>query len=158
LFEAPSAFAASAALVDCALAPDPAGFVVTCTVVFDGCDAGCDFLPLNGGMGGMTMLILPLLLAAVVDALVATTDGLLTSFEEVTPVPETILEVDVVTLFAVAGVGWLAAGAALSAAVAPIARACVDEASLADFSMMARCFSSSLAIIFTRSSGMGLFN
>ena len=110
-------------------------------------------------MGGMTILILPLLLAEAVGALVATMEGLLTSFEvEVVLVPETLPEVDVITLFVVAGTGWLAAGATLSAAVAPIARACVDAASLVDFSMMARCFSSVLARIFTRSSGMGLFN
>ena len=91
--------------------------------------------------------------------LVATTEGLLTSFEEVVLVPETLPEVDGTTLFAIGTVGGLiTVGVALSAAVAPIARACVDAASLVDFSMMARCFSSSLAIIFTRSSGMGLFN
>ena len=127
-------------------------------VVFDGCDAGCDFLPLKGGMGGMTMLILLLLLAVGVGTLAATTDGLLTSFEEVELVLETLPEVDVITLFAVAGGGWLTAGATLSAAVAPIARACADTASLVDLSIMARCLSSSFARIFTRSSGMGLFN
>lgn len=87
-----------------------------------------------------------------------TTDGLAASFEEVEAVPETLPEVDGVTLFVPVGVGGLAAGVALSAAVAPIARACVDEASFVDFSMMARCLSSSLARILTRSSGMGLFN
>ena len=93
--------------------------------------------------------------------LVATTEGLLTSFEEAVLVPETLPEVDGTTLSlcAIGTVGGLIfVGVALSAAVAPIARACVDAASLVDFSMMARCFSSFLAIIFTRSSGMGLFN
>ena len=105
LFVAPSAFPESAAFASCVIVPDPAGFVVTCTVAFGGCGVACDFLPLNGGMGGMTMLILPLLLAAVMDALVATTDGLLTSFEEVVLAPETLPEVDGETLFAVAGIG-----------------------------------------------------
>jgi hypothetical protein len=50
LFAATSAFAASAALVDCAFVPDPEGFVVTCVVLLDGCVADCDFLPLKGGM------------------------------------------------------------------------------------------------------------
>jgi hypothetical protein len=106
----------------------------------------------------MTILTLAFLLAVEVGALVETTDGLAASFEEVEPVPETLPEVDGVTLLVPVGVGGIAAGVALSAAVAPIARACVDEASLVDFSMMARCLSSSLARILTRSSGMGLFN
>jgi hypothetical protein len=106
----------------------------------------------------MTILILPFLDVVAEGVLVTTTEGLLTSFEEVAPVPETLPEVDGATLLAVVGVGGLAAGVALSAAVAPIARACVDAASFVDFSMIARCFSSSLARIFTRSSGMGLFN
>ena len=40
----------------------------------------------------------------------------------------------------------------------PIARACDDSASLLDFSLISRCFSSSLARIGTRSSGIGLFS
>lgn|SRR6266404_5050081 len=106
----------------------------------------------------MTILILPLLVAVEVGVLVETTDGLAASFDEVEPVLETLPEVDGVTLLVTVGVGGLAAGVALSAAVAPIARACVDAASLVDFSMIARCLSSSLARILTRSSGMGLFN
>jgi threonine dehydratase len=94
----------------------------------------------------MTIPILPLV-ATAGGVLAATMEGLLTSFEEVEPVLETLPELDGTTLFAVVGVGGLAAGVALSAAVAPIARACVDAASLADFSLMARCFSSSLARI-----------
>jgi hypothetical protein len=94
----------------------------------------------------MTIPILPLV-AAVGGVLAATMEGLLTSFEEVEPVLETLPELDGTTLLAVVGVGGLAAGVALSAAVAPIARACVDAASLTDFSLMARCLSSSLARI-----------
>ena len=91
--------------------------------------------------------------------LVATVEGLLTSFEDVVLVPNTLPEVDGTTLFAIGTVeGLVTVGVALSAAVAPIARACADEASFVDFSMMARCLSSFLAMIFTRSSGMGLFN
>lgn len=105
----------------------------------------------------MTILTLPLVTAAG-GVLGTTTEGLLTSFEEPEPVLETLPELDGTTLFAAVGVGGLAAGVALSAAVAPIARACADPASLIDFSLMARCFSSSLARICTRSSGMGLFN
>lgn len=106
----------------------------------------------------MTIFILPFLVAVEVGVLVETVDGLAESFDEVEPVPETLPEVDGVTLLGTVGVGGLAAGVALSAAVAPIARACADPASLLDFSMIARCFSSSLARILTRSSGMGLFN
>lgn len=106
----------------------------------------------------MTILILPFLVAVDVGVLVETMDGLAAIFDEVEPVPETLPELDGVTLLVTVGVGGLAAGVALSAAVAPIARACVEVASLLDFSMMARCFSSSLARMLTRSSGMGLFN
>lgn len=106
----------------------------------------------------MTILILAFLAAVAVGVLVATMEGLLTSFDIAEPVPKTLPELDGTTLFVAVGVGGLAAGVALSAAVAPIARACVDEASLVDFSIIARCFSSSLARIFTRSSGIGLFN
>lgn len=106
----------------------------------------------------MTILILAFLPDVEVGALVDTTDGLAASFEEVEPVLETLPEVDGITLLVPVGVGGIAAGVALSAAVAPIARACVDAASLVDFSMMARCLSWSLARILTRSSGMGLFN
>jgi hypothetical protein len=106
----------------------------------------------------MTILTLPLV-AAAGGVLGATTEGLLTSFEELEPVPETLPELDgTMALFVAVGVGGLAAGVALSAAVAPIARACADPASLMDFSLMARCLSSSLARICTRSSGMGLFS
>jgi hypothetical protein len=105
----------------------------------------------------MTIFILPFLVAVEVGVLVETIDGLAASFDEVEPVPETLPEVDGVTLLVTVGEG-LAAGVALSAAVAPIARACVELASLVDFSMIARCLSSSLARILTRSSGMGLFN
>jgi len=106
----------------------------------------------------MTILTLAFLLAVEVGVLEETADVLAASFEEVEPVLERLPDVDGVTLLVPVGVGGLAAGVALSAAVAPIARACVDEASLVDFSMMARCLSSSLARILTRSSGMGLFN
>jgi len=156
LFAATSAFAASAFLIDCALVPVPEGFGAACVALLDDCDG--DFLPLNGGMDWMTILILAVLAAVAVGVLVATMEGLLTSFDIVEPVPETLPELDGTTLFVAVGVGGLAAGVALSAAVAPIARACVDEASLVDFSIIARCFSSSLARIFTRSSGIGLFN
>jgi hypothetical protein len=47
---AASAFADSAFLAGCALEPDPDGFVVACVVLLDGCAAGCDFLPLKGGI------------------------------------------------------------------------------------------------------------
>ena len=40
----------------------------------------------------------------------------------------------------------------------PMARACADSASFVDFSRICCCFSSSLARIMTRSSGMGLFS
>jgi hypothetical protein len=50
LLAAPSAFAGSAFLVGCAPAPDPEGFVVVCVVLLDCCAAGCDFLPLKGGI------------------------------------------------------------------------------------------------------------
>lgn len=50
LFAATSAFATSALLVGGAFVPDPGGFVVTCVALLDGCAAGCDFLPLKGGM------------------------------------------------------------------------------------------------------------
>lgn len=106
----------------------------------------------------MNIFILPFLVAVEVGVLVETIDGLAASLDEVEPVPETLPEVDGVTLLVTVGVGGLAAGVALSAAVAPIARACADAASLLDFSTMARCFSSSLARMLTRSSGMGLFN
>jgi len=155
---AASAFVGSAFLVGCAPAPDPEGFVVVCVVLLDGCAAGCDFLPLKGGIDWMTIFILPFLVAVEVGDLVETIDGLAASFDEVEPVPETLPEVDGVTLAETVGVGGLAAGVALSAAVAPIARACADPASLVDFSMIASCFSLSLARILTRSSGMGLFN
>lgn len=156
---APSAFATSAFLVDCTPGPVPEGFVVLCVAFLDASVLDCDFLPLKGGMGWITILILPFLEGAVGGVLEATTEGLLTSFEEVVLVPETLPEVDGTTLFAIGTVGGLiTVGVPLSAAVAPMARACADVASLADFSMMARCFSSFLAIIFTRSSGMGLFN
>ena len=158
LFAAISNFADSTLLVDCELVTDPEAFVVACVAALDGCDDVCDFLPLKGGMGWIAMLILAPLVGAVTDALLLTTEGLLTSFEEDELVPDTLPEVDVATLLEVAGTGGLVAGVALSAAVAPMERACVEEASLVDFSMIARCFSSSLARIFTRSSGMGLFN
>jgi hypothetical protein len=51
LFAALSAFAASAFLAGCAVGPDPEAFVVVCVELLDGCAAGCDFLPLKGGMG-----------------------------------------------------------------------------------------------------------
>lgn len=159
LFTATSSFADSALLVDCELVPDPEAFVVTCVVALDGCDAVCDFLPLKGGMVWMTMLILAPLVGAVAGVLVLVTEGLPTSFEDEF-VPDTLPEVDVATLLLldVVGTGGLVAGVALSAAVAPMVRACAEVASLVDFSTIARCFSSSLARIFTRSSGMGLFN
>jgi hypothetical protein len=157
LFAAISSFADSALLVDCELEPEPEAFVVACVAALDGCDAVCDFLPLKAGMGWMTIPILAPLVGAVTGALLLTTEGLLTSFEDEL-VPDTLPEVDVATLLEVAGTGGLAAGVALSAAVAPMERACAEAASLVDFSMIARCFSSSLARIFTRSSGMGLFN
>jgi hypothetical protein len=47
---------------------------------------------------------------------------------------------------------------ALAAVAAPMLRACADEASLLALSRMARCFSSSLARIGTRSSGIGLLS
>lgn len=47
---------------------------------------------------------------------------------------------------------------ALAGVVAPMARAWVDAASLLAFSRMARCFSSSLAKMGTKSSGMGLLS
>ena len=153
---ATSSFADSALLEDCELAPDPEAFVVACVAALDCCDPECDFLPLKGGIGWMTMLILAPL-GAVTGVLVPTTEGLLTSFEDEL-VPDTLPEVDVATLLEVAGAGGFVAGVALSAAVAPMVRACVEVASLVDFSIIARCFSSSLARIFTRSSGMGLFN
>ena len=158
LFTAISSFADSAFLVDCELVPDPEAFVVACVAALDGCDAVCDFLPLKGGMDWMNILILAPLAGAVTGVLLLTTEGLLTSFEEDELVPDTLPEVDVVTLLEVVGTGGLVAGVALSAAVAPMERACVEAASLVDFSIIARCFSSSLARIFTRSSGMGLFN
>jgi len=43
----------------------------------------------------MTIPTLPFLVGAVVGVLVATTEGLLTSFDEVAPVLETLLDVDV---------------------------------------------------------------
>jgi hypothetical protein len=52
----------------------------------------------------------------------------------------------------------LAACFALSAKLVQIAPARAGPASLVDFSMIARCFSSSLAGILTISSGMGSFN
>lgn len=154
---AASSFADSALLVDCELEADPEVFVVACVAALDGCDAVCDFLPLKGGIGWMTMLILELLAGAVAGVLALTTEGLLTSFEDEL-VPDTLPEVDAATLLEVVGAGGLVAGVALSAAVAPMARACAEAASFVDFSMIARCFSSSLARIFTRSPGMGLFN
>lgn len=51
-----------------------------------------------------------------------------------------------------------AEGDALSVAEVLIARACEDSASFVDFSLIWRCFSSSLARIGTRSSGMGLLS
>lgn len=157
LFAATSSFADSTLLVDCELEADPEAFVVACVAALDGCDAVCDFLPLKGGMAWMTMLILEPLAGAVAGVLELTTEGLLTSFEEEL-VPDILPEVDVATLLEVVGTGGLAAGVALSAAVAPMARACAEAASFVDFSMIARCLSSSLARIFTRSPGMGLFN
>jgi len=47
---------------------------------------------------------------------------------------------------------------AVAGVEAPIARAVVDVASCRAFSLICRCFSSSLVRIGTRSSGMGLFN
>lgn len=158
LFTATSNFADSVLFVDRELVPDPEAFVVTCVAALDGCDADCDFLPLKGGMAWMTMLILAPLVGAVTGVLALTTEGLLTSFEDDELVPDTLPDVDVATLLEVAGTGGLVVGVALSAAVAPMERACVEAASLVDFSMIARCFSSSLARILTRSSGMGLFN
>jgi hypothetical protein len=157
LFAAASSFADSILLVDCELEPDPEAFVVGCVEALDDCDAVCNFLPLKGGIGWMTMLIREPLGGAVAGVLVLTTEGLLTSFEDEL-VPDTLPELDVATLPEVAGTGELVAGVALSAAVAPMERACAEVASLEDFSMIARCFSSSLARIFTRSSGIGLFN
>ena len=157
LFTAASSFADSVLFVDCELILDPEPFVVACVAVLDCCDAVCDFLPLKGGMGWMTMLILGPFVGAVAAVFVLTTEGLLTSFEDEL-VPDTLPEVDVATLLEVVGTGGLVAVVALRAAVAPMVRACAEVASLVDFSIMARCFSSSLARIFTRSSGMGLFN
>jgi hypothetical protein len=51
-----------------------------------------------------------------------------------------------------------APGEALRVAVTPMARALVETASTEAFSRICRCFSSSLARIGTKSSGMGLFN
>ena len=48
--------------------------------------------------------------------------------------------------------------AAFAGLVAPMVRACADVASWVDFSRMARCLSSSLAKIGTRSSGIGLLS
>jgi len=157
LFIAPSSFADSILFEDCELVLDPEAFVVACVAVLDCCDAVCDFLPLKGGMDWMTMLILGPLVGAVTAVFVLTTEGLLTSFEDEL-VPETLPEVDVATLLEVVETGGLVAGVALRAAVAPMERACAEVASLVDFSIIARCFSSSLARIFTRSSGIGLFN
>jgi hypothetical protein len=158
LFAAASSFADSVLLVDCELEADPEAFVVACVAALDGCDAVCDFLPLKGGIVWMTMLILEEpLTGAVAGVLAMTTEGLLTSFEDEL-VPDTLPELDAATLLEVAGTGELVAGVALSAAVAPMARACAEAASFVDFSTIARCFSSSLARIFTRSPGMGLFN
>jgi hypothetical protein len=81
----------------------------------------------------MTIQTLLFLAVAEGGVLVATTDGLLTSFEEVELAPKTLPEVDGTTLLVAIGVDGLNAGIALSTAVTPIARVCVDAASLADF-------------------------
>jgi len=104
-----SSFADSALLEDCELVPDPEAFVVACVAALDCCDAVCDFLPLKGGIGWMTMLILAPL-GAVTGVLVPTTEGLLTSFEdELVPASDTLPEVDVATLLEVVGAGGLVA-------------------------------------------------
>jgi hypothetical protein len=158
LFAAASSFADSVLLVDCELEADPEAFVVACVAALDDCEAVCDFLPLKAGIGWMTILILEEpLTGAVAGVLALMTEGLLTSFEDELA-PDTLPELDAATLLEAAGTGELVAGVALSAAVAPMARACVEAASFVDFSIIARCFSSSLARIFTRSPGMGLFN
>lgn len=54
--------------------------------------------------------------------------------------------------------GPRALGALLAVADGPMLRACVDAASLLAFSRIARCFSSSLAKIGTKSSGIGLLS
>ena len=100
---ATSSFADSALLEDCELAPDPEAFVAACVAASDCCDAVCDFLPLKGGIGWMTMLIL-VPSGAVTGVLVPSTERLLTSFEDEL-VPDTLPEVDTATLLEVAGAG-----------------------------------------------------
>lgn len=54
--------------------------------------------------------------------------------------------------------GRLLLGVGFKTELTPMVRACVEEASLVAFSRICFCFSSSLARIGTKSSGMGLFS
>jgi hypothetical protein len=119
------------------------------------------FAPLNGGMGCMYILTEFFLLSSLGFVAMGLT-----------------IEVEVPAMGAFwmaggAGVGFAVAGTillelevgmrdtlgeALRVAVTPMARAVVEAASTEAFSRICRCFSSSLARIGTKSSGMGLFN
>ena len=116
-----------------------------------GAGAALARLPLNGGIAWMTIgiLFVPSLLAA--------------GFA----VPAAALPAAAAGGFAEAG-GFAGAagdpsardteGETVRVAEVLIARACADSASFVDFSLIWRCFSSSLAKMGTRSSGMGLLS
>ena len=105
----------------------------------------------------MTILILPLV-AAVGGVLGRTTEGTANELRRTGASAREITRVRWYNPIRGCGRRGLAAGAALSAVVAQIACACADAVSLMDFSLIVRCFSSSLARICTKLPGMGLFN
>ena len=129
--------------------------------------------PLNGGIGCINMLIrfpLPSPVFAVADDAaaddVAADEMLLELFGTGVPgLPEAAAAAAALAPAAVDAIRFtlrLGAGAPPAAAATvldtPIARAWCDSASLTDFSLILRCFSSSLARIGTRSSGIGLLS
>jgi len=114
-------------------------------------------LPLNGGMGGMTMLIL----FWASDVLVPAADFCAPTFmvEAFTAAGWAAGGLaDPGTLLAIPPGARLTTGEVPAVAAVPMARACEDSASLVDFSRICLCFSSSFARMGTRSSGIGLLS
>ena len=102
------------------------------------------------GTGGVSMVVL-LFVAAVGFAVAVLVVGVAPLLAAAALRPSTSLEI-------VVGALLPTGDTALTVETTPITRALEDVASLVDFSRICRCFSSSLARIETKSSGIGLFS
>lgn len=133
-----------------------------------GCDVWRVLVPRNGGMLWMTMLIPGLPVAATRGGGAAAAGAAGFAAAPFAGGAAAVLALAVGALGFRPGSGEILAasagpprgapGAVDGEEEAPMFRAWAEVASFVDFSLIARCFSSSLARIGTRSSGMGLFS